>query len=129
MRAHCVKICTSCGEEKPLNEFHHYGRGVRTGKWCQKCWQRLIGCRVTRRRQYAAIRREMLKRAQPPWADRKRIAEIYAIAAWLSRITGRVHHVDHVDPLVSAKVCGLHCEHNLTIRTARSNLQKGNRFP
>jgi hypothetical protein len=35
----------------------------------------------------------------PAWADRKRMMQIYAEAAELTRLTGMPHEVDHTIPL------------------------------
>jgi len=68
-------------------------------------------------------------RAMPHWADQGRIKAIYVEAARISRETGIPHHVDHIVPLKSKIVCGLHCEANLRIITAAENLAKHNQWP
>jgi len=78
----------------------------------------------------AAIRARtarMLK-ATPEWADLKAIDALYRHAAELSRMTGELYHVDHIIPLCSKVVCGLHVVENLRVVSARENLRKGNRF-
>lgn len=74
-----------------------------------------------------AIRRSMKLRATPAWADQKAIRRIYEAASALTKTTGVAHHVDHIVPLVSDLVCGLHCEANLQVLTARENSSKSNR--
>jgi hypothetical protein len=67
------------------------------------------------------------KRATPLWASKERIDAVYALAARLTRETGVSHHVDHIVPLTSRLVCGLHVEWNLQVLPARENLEKSNR--
>lgn len=67
-------------------------------------------------------------RARPAWADKSAIKAVYARAIYLSQITGWKHHVDHIVPLKNKLVCGLHCEANLQVLDARTNIRKGNRF-
>jgi len=73
-------------------------------------------------------RRLMLRMATPPWADFKKIAEIYRERDRLTAETGVAHHVDHIIPIQGKYVCGLHCEFNLRPIPAAENLSKSNRF-
>lgn len=75
----------------------------------------------------AAKRRAVQKRALPAWADLEVIAEVYRHARELSAISGLPFHVDHIVPLQSKLVCGLHCEANLQIIYGPENISKNNR--
>ena len=65
-------------------------------------------------------------RATPSWADQAAIKAVYTEAKRLSE-SGIPHHVDHIYPLVSDWVCGLHVEWNLQVIPAQENRKKGNR--
>jgi hypothetical protein len=73
-----------------------------------------------KRRAYNAKRRAAKLQATPVWADLQKIQEIY-----LNCPPG--HHVDHIFPLKSDKMCGLHVENNLQYLPAKENISKGNR--
>lgn len=60
------------------------------------------------------------------WVDKEAIEGMYYLAA-LFRQTGLNVHVDHIVPLQSDTVCGLHCEANLQLLPGNINQSKGNR--
>jgi hypothetical protein len=65
-------------------------------------------------------------RATPEWADHDIIRALHQIA-FLYRKAGIPANVDHIVPLQSKIVCGLHCQANLTILPKLDNLRKSNR--
>jgi hypothetical protein len=65
---------------------------------------------------------------KPVWANKKKMICFYREAKKLTQETGTPHHVDHIVPLRSAIVSGLHCEANLQVITWRDNVVKGNRY-
>jgi hypothetical protein len=71
-------------------------------------------------RSYTAKRRAAKSQATPAWANLQKIQEIY-----LNCPPG--HHIDHVFPLNSPIMCGLHVENNLQYLPAKENISKGNR--
>lgn len=73
------------------------------------------------------VRRDAQKlRAIPAWADKARIDGIYRLAV-VQRDLGIECEVDHVVPLRSPYVCGLHVPENLQLLSPSANKSKGNR--
>ena len=72
-------------------------------------------------------RRAAKLQATPKWASESLILAMYEECQLKSEETGILHHVDHIVPLISDIVCGLHSEDNLQILPALDNLSKGNR--
>lgn len=66
--------------------------------------------------------------ASPAWANDQAITELYKLAKRLQVLTGVQYHVDHIDPLQSDIVCGLHIATNLQVIPATLNYEKSNRF-
>ena len=48
-----TKVCTSCGKEKSVSDFHRFGKdGSRVGKWCEDCYtKKAAGKPVTTQKQ------------------------------------------------------------------------------
>jgi hypothetical protein len=68
-----------------------------------------------------AKRRAAQMMRTPKWADLKAISYFYEHCP-------AGHHVDHIIPLQSEIVCGLHVENNLQWLPKKENLSKRNRF-
>lgn len=78
-----------------------------------------------------ARRRAAKWRATPGWLSNEQRAAIdakYVEAQEATERTGEEHEVDHVVPLVSETVCGMHVPWNLRVITATENAAKGNSY-
>lgn len=68
-----------------------------------------------------ARRRAAIARATPPWFENELVAKIYDEASRLK------FNVDHIVPLRSELVCGLHCFDNMQLLAKSENVSKLNR--
>jgi len=75
---------------------------------------------------HKAARKKAVKQATPLWVDMRAIELVYERAADL-KDKGEDVHVDHIVPIKSAIVCGLHVPWNLQILPAVVNIRKSNR--
>lgn len=72
-------------------------------------------------------RRAKRKRATPAWANDEKMREFYILADLLTKEAGHAYEVDHIVPLQSPIVCGLHWEGNLQVLPLETNRAKSNR--
>jgi hypothetical protein len=76
---------------------------------------------------YMSCRKSLKIKSTPLWANTFFMQEAYALAKLRTRVLGERWHVDHIVPLQSKLVCGLHCEQNLRVIPAVLNLSKHNK--
>lgn len=88
-------------------------------------WKKQNAARVNA---YCAERKARKLSATPAWANKFFIAEAYELAQRRTRLSGFQWDVDHLVPLKSRDVCGLHTEQNLQVIPALDNARKRNAF-
>jgi hypothetical protein len=92
---------------------------------------RMVCCSLNHQRRYAGLRahkkvEKVGNRHKVVWANSDKIKEFYNKAKLLTETTEIPHEVDHIVPVFSRQVCGLHNEFNLRIVTQSDNRSKGN---
>jgi 5-methylcytosine-specific restriction endonuclease McrA len=105
-------------QARPLEEKRGYQK---TWKDANQVWVRAD----------TKARRRKHRDATPPWLTRKQKSEIrqlYQIAITMTKTTGERYVVDHIVPLRSDEVCGLHVPWNLRVITQEENLAKSNKL-
>ena len=76
-------------------------------------------------------RRRKHREATPKWLSKQQKSEIrqlYQIAITMTKTTGEQYVVDHIVPLRSEVVCGLHVPWNLRVIPRQENLLKSNKL-
>jgi hypothetical protein len=79
-----------------------------------------------------SVRKRRHRAATPKWVganEKKAIRQLYLEAQRLTKLTNVRYVVDHIYPLISDEVCGLHTLNNLRIMTQDENLKKSNKMP
>lgn len=83
--------------------------------------------KVSRQAGARALRRWQQVVATPGWANKGAMLAMSRQARNVERETGEPHHVDHIVPIISRLVCGLHCEQNMCVLPGVENMSKGNK--
>lgn len=131
-RVYCSMVCRNKSPDyqgqKSKSEFAHYdqiGRlGVVSVSFTGKRYHRQT---LDKENAKSAKRRAAKLQATVAWGDPAKIAAFYDSAQRVSKGTGVIYHVDHIVPLTSKRVSGLHNEFNLQLLPGPDNLQKHNR--
>ena len=150
----CLKVEWVKGNETRADYFREYNKREdvkdRKNEWYQENRETVINNAATRPahvlREYrnawkannktqiradTKARRRKHREATPPWLTRKQKSEIrqlYQIAITMTQTTGEQYVVDHIVPLRSHEVCGLHVPWNLRVITQEENLKKSNKL-
>jgi 5-methylcytosine-specific restriction endonuclease McrA len=78
-----------------------------------------------------SVRKRRHRNATPKWLNAEQklaIRKLYLQAMELTKLTGERYVVDHIVPLISDEVCGLHVPWNLRVITQDENLRKSNKL-
>lgn len=78
-------------------------------------------------REIIATRTAKKKSATPSWMDKHAIRELHKQAKEFTELTGYPWHVDHIVPIKSDLVCGLHWHGNMQVISGSQNQSKSNR--
>ncbi|WP_043421641.1 hypothetical protein [Azonexus hydrophilus] len=82
----------------------------------------------TRRTRLSARRRYAEKQAKPKWFEADKVKMMYEKRDELNERLGLKLEVDHIIPIQSSTVCGLHCWANLQLLDADLNGVKTNDY-
>jgi len=78
-----------------------------------------------------SVRKRRHRNATPAWITKEQklaMRQLYLQAQQMTQITGERYVVDHIVPLISDEVCGLHVPWNLRVITQEENLKKSNKL-
>ena len=78
-----------------------------------------------------SVRRRRFRSATPQWLTKEQktaMKKLYIEAQRVTKLTGERYVVDHIVPLISEEVCGLHVPWNLRVITQDENLVKSNKL-
>lgn len=150
----CLKVEWQEAAEKRADYFREYNKREdvkeRKNDWYEAHKEQVIQAAATRpleiKRVYqkawkerntvwvradTKARRRKHREATPSWLTREQkgqIRELYKIAITMTKTTGEQYVVDHIIPLRSEVVCGLHVPWNLRVITQEENLLKSNKL-
>jgi hypothetical protein len=129
--------CRSC--QKELRAANAETHKKATAAWCEnnrearremlnKASRKWNKNNKAKKNELTANRRAGLLKATPAWADKSAISYVYHAAQVLEKEYGTKWEVDHVVPLSSDVVCGLHTADNLQLLSRTDNARKSNEW-
>jgi hypothetical protein len=150
----CLKVEWKEAAEKRVDYFREYNKREdvknKKNEWYEANKEQVIQAAATRplevKRVYQKAwkerntvwvradtksRRRKHRLATPIWLTRQQKSEIrqlYQIAITMTKTTGEQYVVDHIVPLRSEVVCGLHVPWNLRVIPRQENLLKSNKL-
>jgi len=150
----CLKVEWAKGNETRADYFREYNKREdtkdRKNEWYQENREAVIAAASIRpqhvKREYqnawkerniiwvradTKSRRRKHREVTPKWlttAQKATMREIYKMAITMTQTTGEQYVVDHIVPLRSHEVCGLHVPWNLRVITQEENLKKSNKL-
>lgn len=127
---HRCKVCRKVSVVRH-ERAHKEKANLRKKRWAEKnvdkrreserrSYLKLSKINPGRYRSKCRARQALIKKATPAWASKYKIEAVYNSCP-------KGFHVDHIIPLKSDLVCGLHVETNLQIITEFQNCSKNNR--
>jgi hypothetical protein len=118
-----------CHKKNP--ECHRKASERYRNKNKEKCYSAQERSRIAKPHKYRAYvrtRQASKLKATPAWINQFFVGEIYDLAELRTKAIGFKWQVDHIVPLQSKLVCGLHWEINLQVLPEGVNKSKGNRW-
>lgn len=123
----CKQLCNNCyklqwsknNKEKRLKTLRKYNASSKARETHRKYRHSENGRKVKNSNwwRYSTSK----KKSMPKWADKKEINKVY-------KNCPKGYHVDHIIPLNSPIVCGLHVSWNLQYLLPIDNIKKGNKL-
>lgn len=105
------EFCYKCGKLKCFDEFR-IDLKLFVSRWCKECSSK-----------YSRKYKKAVRQATPIWADKELMKLVCEEARYRKLV------IDHIVPILSENVCGLHVYWNTQLLSASGNVRKGNKWP